>query len=211
MNGRSSTTTRSLSRRWREAVLPLRRALPLALAAAVAGAVAAAGITAGVVAAKPVRYVAAAEFNVLSRDADMLPLSRNEGIVAEQVARSLRTSRADEYAARAAPADQFSGEWVVGPAFGGLSYRVESDDPAVATAAAQAVYDNAGFLGFGLPGENQPRTSLDLVRVKKATPDRKSGSVTIAAATVLGGFSGLALVLLFAMPARRPESAPTTA
>jgi hypothetical protein len=208
MNGRSSTTTGWTSRISREVAGALRRALPWALLAGLLGALVAGGGAAAVSAATPVRYVAAAEFKLIARDPNIAALSVNRGLLAEQVVRSLEESRADDYAAEAAPAGEFDGEWVTGPGFGELSYRVTSDDPDVATAAAQSVYDNAGFLGFDLVETGQPQSALDLLGVAKAAPDRKSATTTIGAAAVLGGFASFALVLLFAVPARRPVTAP---
>jgi F0F1-type ATP synthase membrane subunit c/vacuolar-type H+-ATPase subunit K len=179
----------------------------LALVVAILGALVAAAGSAALVAAKPARYTAAAEFNVVARSTDIQPLSRSKGLIAEQVARGLKSSRADEYAASGAPADEFTGKWIVGPAFGQISYQITSDDPEVATAAAQAVYDNAGFLGFDLTDIGRPPSVLDLVKVRKAAPTRQPAAKTIAAAAVLGGFAGFALVLLFAVPMRRPQPA----
>lgn len=207
MNGRSATTSSSLLRAGREILPALRRALPLALVAGVLGALVAAAGGAALIAANPVEYKAAAEFNVIGRARDIQALSVNRGLIAEQVARSLKSSKADEYAAAAAPADKFTGEWIVGPKLGEVSYQITSDDPEIATAAAQAVYDNAGFLGFKLADDGRQTSALDLVGVRKAAPSRQPASKTIAAGAVFGGFAGFALVLLFALPMRRPQTA----
>jgi hypothetical protein len=206
MNGRSSTTTRSTSRILREVAGTARRALPLAVVTALLGGILAAGLAAVVAATSPVHYTAAAEFDFLARPEAMEALSLNRSLLAEQVVRSLEKSRAPEYAASAAPKDEFTGKWVVGPGFGELSYEISSDDPKIATAAAQAVYDNAGFLGFDLVSAGQPRPALDLVGVRPAAPTRQSAAKTVGAAGVLGGFAGFALALLLAVPARRPRT-----
>ena len=207
MNGRSFNTTSSRSRTSPEVVRTVRRALPLALVAAILGAIVAAGLGAALVAVNPVKYTAAAEFNVIGRSPEITPLSRSKGLTAEQVARGLKESRADEFAASAAPPDEYTAKWVPGPGFGEISYQVTSEDPEIATAAAQAVFDNAGFLGFRLAESGREPSALDLIEVRKATPTRQSAAKTVAAAAVLGGFSGLALVLLFAVPLRRPQPA----
>jgi len=207
MNGRTSTTIGSTSGIWREVAGPLRRAVPWALVAAILGALVAGGIAAAVVAAHPVRYRAAAEFNVIVRAEEITALSVSKSLVAEQIVRTLENSRADEYAASAAPPEEFTAKWVVGPGYGEISYQVESDDPEVATKAAQAVFDNAGFLGFGLVADDQPRSALDLLEVRPAAPTRKSGTTTVAAAAFFGGVSAFALVLLLAVPPRRPRTA----
>jgi hypothetical protein len=207
MNGRSATSPSSLALARREVGLPVRRALPLALVAALLGALVAAAGSAALIAANPTRYTAAAEFTVVARATDIKPLSRSKGLIAEQVARALESSRADDYAATGADPDKFTGKWIVGPAFGQISYQITSDDPEVATAAAQAVYDHAGFLGFDLTDAGRPPSVLDLVKVRKAAPTRQPVGKTIAAAVALGGFSGFALVLLFAVPMRRPRPA----
>lgn len=178
----------------------------MALVVAVLAALAAAGIAAVVSSTVPVKYAAAAEFNVIARSKDIDAISLNRSIVAEQVLRHLRDGRAAEYAEAAAPKDRFTAEWVSGPGFGEISYKVVSDDPEVARAAAQAVYDNAGFLGFELPRRDAAPSVLDLVAVKAPAPTRQSSAKTIAAAAVFGGFAGLALTLLFAVPMRRPRA-----
>jgi hypothetical protein len=122
------------------------------------------------------------------------------------VLRHLKNGRADEYATAAAPEDEFTGEWVSGPGFGEISYKVVSDDPDIAKAAAQAVYDNAGFLGFELAQPGTPPSVLDLVTVKAPAPTRQSSAKTIAAAAVFGAFAGFAVTLLFAVPMRRPRA-----
>ncbi len=203
MNGRSATTSSSLLRAAGEILPSLRRALPLALVAGILGALVAAAGGAALIAATPVEYKASAEFNVIGRARDIQALSLSKGLIAEQVARSLESSKADEYAASAAPADKFTGEWIVDPKFGEVSYQVTSDDPEIATAAAQAVYDNAGFLGFKLADDGRERSALDLVSVRKAAPSRQPAGKTIAAGGVLGGFAAFALVLLLALPMRR--------
>jgi hypothetical protein len=201
MNGRTSTTRQTL----REVAGPLRRWLLTAIVVAVLGGALAAGTAAAVVTSKPVRYTAAAEFNVLvgARAKEIKSLSQNKGLLAEQVLRTLRISRADEYAKRATPGKDITGEWVAGPGFGEISYRITSPDADAATAAAQAVYDNAGFLGFDLAAEGQPKSAMDPLQVRPAAPTRQSAAKTVAAGAVLGGFAGFALTLLFAVPMRR--------
>jgi len=209
MNGRSDTAISTTPQSSRELVRSLLRVLPMALVVAVLAAVVAAGIAAAVSSTVPVKYAAAAQFNVIARSADIDAISLSRGIVAEQVLRHLKDGRADEYAAAAAPKDKYTAEWVSGPGFGEISYKVVSDDPEVARAAAQAVYDNAGFLGFNLPRPDAAPSVLDLVAVKAPAPTRQSSAKTIAAAAVFGGFAGFALTLLFAVPMRRPRTAPS--
>jgi hypothetical protein len=205
VNGHSSTLLRHLSSVRGEVAGPLRRAIPWALLAALAAAVIAGAVTAAVATAQPKRFAAAATFDVITRPPDEDALSRNRGLIAEQVSRALRDGRAEDLAATAAPRDEFSGEWVQGPGFGEISYRVESSDRKVAEAAAQAVYDQAGFLGSRLVKPGQEWPSIDLVEVTAAAPTRPAVTRTIAAGTALGAVTGFALVLLFAVPIRRPE------
>jgi hypothetical protein len=204
MTGRSTTRIQLL----RDVAGSLRRSLPAAVVVALLSALVAAGVAAAVGANKPVRYTAAAEFDVLvlARAEEIKSLSQDRSLLAEQVMRTLHISRAGEYAARATPDADISGEWVAGPGFGEISYQVSSADPEAATAAAQAVYDNAGFLGFDLVAEGQPKSAMDRLKVRPAAPDRQSTAKTVAAGAVLGGFAGFTLTLLFAVPVRRART-----
>ncbi len=203
MNGRSTTRRQIL----REVAGHIRRSLPAALVVAVLAAVLAAGAAAAIVTTRPVHYTAAAEFDVLvqARAKQIKSLSRSKDLLAEQVMRTLEDSRAGEYAHKGAGGVDISGEWVTGPGFGEISYVVTSDDPEAATAAAQAVHDNAGFLGFDLYPEGAPISAMDRLKVRAAAPSRQSMGKTVAGAAVLGGFAGLAMTLLLAVPIRRPR------
>jgi hypothetical protein len=207
VNARSTASLRYLSSVRREVATPLKRSLPWALLVGILGALIAAGASAGVAAAHHDGYTASATFDVITRIPKTEALSRNRGLIAEQVARGLESGRADEIAARATKGGRFTGEWVTGPAFGEVSYKVESTDPEVAMAAAQAVHDEAGFLGSQLVRNGQEWPALDLLEVTKATPTEPAVAKTVTAGAVLGGFSGFALVLLFAVPMRRPTTA----
>jgi hypothetical protein len=185
----------------------LRRSLPLAALAGLLAAIAGGALSAAVAAARPDTYVAAAVFELVDHVHDGNTLSLNRSILAEQSIEYLRRGAADEIAQKAAGGSDVEGEWVVGPGFGELSYRLSSSDARAASAAATAVYDAAGFLGFGLmPASPQlERPALDLLQVQKAAPAQKSGAVTAAAGAVFGGFAGFALALLVAVPMRRRE------
>ncbi len=87
----------------------------MALVVAVLAALVAAGIAAAVSSTVPVKYAAAAQFNVIARSADIDAISVSRAIMAEQVLRHLEDGRADEYAAAAAPEDEYTAEWVSGP------------------------------------------------------------------------------------------------
>lgn len=204
MNGRTSTTRQIL----REVAGPVRRSLLVAVVVAILGGALAAGAAAAVVSGQPIEYTAAAEFDVLvnARAEEIKSLSRSKGLLAEQVMRTLRVSRADEYAKRAAGGKDITGEWVAGPGFGEISYRITASDADAATAAAQAVYDNAGFLGFDLAAKGQPKSAMDRLKVRPAAPARQSVAKTVAAGAVLGGFAGFALTLLLAVPVRRART-----
>lgn len=208
MNGRYSTLPRYLSSVWGEVAGRLRRALPWALLAALVAGIVAGGVAAAIANAQPKRFAAAATFDVITRPPDEDAVSRSRGLLAEQVARALRDGRAEDLAATAAPRDEFTGEWVPGPGFGEISYRVESSDPTVAKEAAQAVFDQAGFLGSGLVKPGQEWPSIDLLEVTEPAAVRPPPARTAAAGAVLGAFAGFALVLLFAVPIRRPEPLP---
>jgi hypothetical protein len=136
-------------------------------------------------------------------------VSLSRAILAEQSVRILQDGTAGTIAKRATSAD-IDGTWVTGPGFGQLSFRVESADPRAATAAATAVHDNAGFLGFRLMPENldqEDKPALDLLPVQNAAPVQKSLLKTAAAGVLFGGFAGFSLALLAAVPMRRPETA----
>jgi hypothetical protein len=205
VNGRTSTLSLYLSSVRREVVGPLRQALPWALVAAVLAAVVAGGAAAALAATHQNGYTAAASFDVIARPANVVQLSRNRGLTAEQVLRSLRSGRAHEIAASAAPAERFSSEWVPGPGFGQVSYQIRSTDPTVALAAARAVHDQAGFLGLKLVKEGAARPTLDLLDVAGPTPTEPANATTIGAGAALGAATAFVLALLFAVPIRRPE------
>lgn len=190
----------------RQTVLPrLRRAFPLALVIGIAAALVAAGGAAVVAAAQPKRYTASAVFYVLARPPEIKAVSTNRALVAEQVAQALRSGRADEIAATAAAGRTISGEWVNGPGFAEISYRVESADADAATDAARAVFDQAGYLGVNLIKTKQPRPVLDLREATEAARVSKPAKTTVPIGAAVGGFSGLAISLLIAVPAGRRE------
>jgi hypothetical protein len=192
------------------AVFPLlRRGFPLALIAGLVAAIVGGAAAAAVSAARPDRYTAAAVFELVDYVHDGNTVSLSRGILAEQTVRLLEQGTAETIATRAAPA-HVAGEWVPGPGFGELSFRVESADPKSATAAATAVYDKAGFLGFGLmpTGIDQvDKPALDLLKVQKAAPTQASTVKVVAAGVLFSGFAGFALALLIVVPMRRPETA----
>jgi pimeloyl-ACP methyl ester carboxylesterase len=207
--GRTPALYRMSRSAW-AAVLPLlRRGLRLALAAGLIGA-AGGGLTAGMIAAsRPDRYAAVAVFDLVDYVHSGTTVSLSRAILAEQTVRVLRDGSAGTIASRATSA-AIDGEWVPGPGFGQLSFRVESADPRAATAAATAVHDAAGFLGFGLMPQNldqEDKPALDLLPVQKAAPVRKSLAKTAAAGVVFGGFAGFALALLVAVPVRPARAA----
>lgn len=139
-------------------------------------------------------YRAAAVFTVVKRSPDVEFVSHSKTIVAQQTARQLDDGHADTIAESATG---HTGDWVAGPGYGQVSYRVAASTADTANATVHAVVTGAGPRGAALFGDDERPARLRGGAVNAPVVEHAGRWLIVAGSAGVG--AALTLGLLAAM------------